>query len=269
MKVRIIAEAGENHLGDRSRMVEMIRMAAASGADFIKFQSYDVDDLAPGVPEETREWILRTQLTAEDHHRLKAEAERSNIAFLSTPVTVRWAELLCEMGLSQVKIASMSLTNEQLLRYVGDSFDEIFLSTGMGSEEEIERALDCLGDRPRVVILHCVSEYPTPDSDASLLSLVRLRGRFARPIGYSDHTIGTTAAIAACALGAEVIEKHFTLDKTLEGTDHICSADPAEMAAIAHGCHRVARMLGVERKEPTSQELKNRTAMRALFQSGR
>ena len=265
MSVRIIAEAGENHLGDPGRMSDMVRLAAASGADFIKFQSYDVDDLAPGAEGETIDWIRKTQLTVDDHGRLKEEADGCGITLLSTPVNVRWATVLRDLGLSTVKLASLSLTDEALLEFAGSNFDEVLLSTGMGVESEIERALEILGERVQVCVLHCVSEYPTPDTHGSLRSITWLRERFGRPVGYSDHTIGTLAALAATALGAEIIEKHFTLDKTLEGSDHICSADPAEMAAIAHGCRRIAAMLGSVEKEPTPQEYENRGVMRSLF----
>jgi sialic acid synthase SpsE len=265
MTVRIIAEAGENHLGDIDRAAEMVRLAAASGADFIKFQSFDERDLAPHVASDTRAWIRRVQLSEDDHHRLHAEAARQGIAFLSTAVNCRWAAILRDLGCRRVKLASLSLTNQALLEYAGRHFDEVFLSTGMGVVEEIDAALAALGSRTRVTLLHCVSQYPTPDRDASLLTVPYLRERFGCSVGYSDHTIGTVACLAACAIGAELIEKHFTLDKTLEGTDHVLSADPAELAVIAHGCRRIAGMLGRRAKQVAAGEAANRDTMRSLF----
>lgn len=265
MKVRVIAEVGENHLGDMNRALEMVRTAAASGADFVKFQSYESGDLLPGVTAEARNWIQRVQLSEGDHHVLRDEADRRGITFLSTALSVRWAALLRDMGCRVVKIASLSLVNRPLLEYVGAHFEEVFLSTGMGDLGEIETALQTVGSRARVTLLHCVSRYPTPDRDASLLTVPFLKKQFDVPIGYSDHTIGTVACMAACALGAELIEKHFTLDKTLEGTDHILSADPAELAEITHGCRRVAMMLGEYGKQLTEGEQASRASMRHLF----
>jgi sialic acid synthase SpsE len=247
------------------RALEMVRSAARSGADFVKFQSYDEDDLSPEVDASTREWVRRVQLSEACHRRLLAEAQAAGISFLSTPVNVHWANFLCDLGLSAVKLASLSLTDEPLLRFAGESFEEVFLSTGMGDVDEIESAVEVVGDRARVTLLHCVSEYPTPDGDASLLSIPFLRERFNRDVGYSDHTIGTTACLAACALGAELIEKHVTLDKTLEGTDHICSADPVEMTEIVQGCRRIGRMMGIRGKTPAPGEVANRNVMRSLF----
>lgn len=265
VNVRIIAEAGENHLGDMNRALDMVRVAAASGADFIKFQSFDESDLSPGVQEDARTWIRRVQLSEADHHRLRTEADRCGITFLSTPVNIRWASFLRDLGCRQVKLASLSLTNRPLLEFVSTTFEEVFLSTGMGSEEETVAAVAALGMCSRVTLLHCVSRYPTPDCDASLLTIQYLHQQFGRPVGYSDHTIGTTACLAACALGAELIEKHFTLDKTLEGTDHVLAADPAELAAIAYGSRRIAAMLGERHKLPRPGELANRETMRGLF----
>ena len=265
MSMRIIAEAGENHVGDMQRAVAMVRIAAKSGADFIKFQSYSVDDLSGGVEAEVRDWIQRVQLSVDDHYALHEEAKQAGITFLSTAVNVHWANLLHEMGCSAVKLASLSLTNERLLNYVSGHFDEVFVSTGMGDTNEVAKAVDILGTKPRVTVLHCVSEYPLPDAHASLRSVTYLQERFGLPTGYSDHTIGTTACIAAAALGAELMETHFTLDKTLEGTDHILSADPAELAEIVHGCNRVAVQLGEPGKTPTSAELDKRSTMRSLF----
>ena len=268
MSLRVIAEAGENHLGDIDRALEMVRRAAGTGADFVKFQSYNVEDLSPETPLEAREWVSRVQLSVDDHGRLRDEAERSGITFLSMAVNVRWATVLQDLGCRAIKLASVSLTNHPLLRFAGEHFDEVFISTGMGNVEEIGEALEAVGDRAKVTVLHCVSMYPVPDEHASLLSMTYLRERFSCSVGYSDHTIGNVACIAACALGAELLEKHFTLDKTLEGTDHILSADPAEMADLVHSCHRVAAQLGTADKHLSEGEMEARVAMRSMFPAG-
>ena len=265
MSIRVIAEAGENHVGDIGRAKAMVHSAAKSGADFVKFQSYSVDDLAPSVDADVREWIGRVQLSEDNHHALHAEAEKAGITFLSTAVNIRWAKLLRDVGCSTIKLASLSLTNEELLTFVGEQFDEVFISTGMGDVDEVARAIDLLGIKPKVTVLHCVSEYPLPDAHASLRSISFLKERFGRPTGYSDHTIGTVACLGAVALGAELIEKHFTLDQTLEGTDHILSADPAELAEIVYGCNRIEAQLGQTAKLPTEEEIEARKIMRSLF----
>lgn len=268
LTIRIIAEAGENHLGDMHRALEMVRLAAANGADFIKFQSFSPDDLNAQADDETRAWVQRVALSEANHQRLFDEAAARGITFLSTAVNVRWAAFLRDLGCHALKLASLSLVNRPLLEFAGTHFDEVFVSTGMGDVEEIGSALEALGPRPRVTVLHCVSEYPLPDTHASLMSIPYMLERFERPTGYSDHTIGTTACIAAAALGAELIEKHFTLDKTLEGTDHILSADPAELAEICQASRRVSVMLGESDKRPGADELKNRDAARRLFVEG-
>lgn len=265
LTIRIIAEAGENHLGDLDRARAMVRSAARIGADFVKFQSYSSEDLAPEVDPEVREWIHRVQLSPDDHDVLYQEAQKTGITFLSTAVNIRWARLLRELGCTTVKLASLSLTNEALIRFVRDEFDQVFISTGMGDVDEVARAIELLGTKPDVTVLHCVSEYPLPDAHASLRTIPFLKTRFNVRIGYSDHTIGTVACIGAAALGAELIEKHFTLDKTLEGSDHILSADPAELAEIVHGCNRIATQLGTEAKVPTAEENDNKQVMRSLF----
>lgn len=265
MSLRVIAEAGENHVGDMDRARRMVEIAADAGADFVKFQSYDGDDLAPSVDDETRRWIERVSLDQADHRTLKKVADEAGIRFLSTPVNVRWAEVLRDLGCPTVKIASLSLTNHDLLDFVGDAFEEVFLSTGMGTLDEIQAALDVLGPEPHVTVMHCVSEYPAPDERANLRSITHLDQELGTSVGYSDHTMGTKACLGAIALGAEVVEKHFTLDKTLEGTDHVLSADPEEMAEITHGGRRIRKMLGTADKTPTEPEKGNREDMRTLF----
>lgn len=262
---RLIAEIGENHLGDTALAAQMVRRAARCGADIVKFQSFDEADLSDDVDAETRDWIKRVQLSEEDQRALKAEAMAAGIQFLSTAVNVRWARFLAELGCPAVKLASLSLANLDLIRFAGENFEEVFISTGMGAEDEIAAALDAVGTKARVTVLHCVSQYPTRDADANLLSVPYLKQRFEVPVGYSDHTIGTEACLAAVALGANLIEKHFTLDKAMEGTDHILSADPRQLSEIAQGISRITAMRGSLGKNPLEGELENRGPMRRLF----
>jgi N,N'-diacetyllegionaminate synthase len=266
--VRFIAEAGENHLGDVDRARIMVQEAAKTGADFVKFQSFSTEDLSPSVDDETRDWIAKVQLDKSTHRDLKRVSEDSGIGFLSTAVNVRWADFLADLGCRAVKLASLSLTNLPLIEHASNVFDEVFISSGMGTLEEIDRALAATSGKAKITLFHCVSQYPTPDDDASLASVSFLRDHASCAIGYSDHTIGTTASIVAVSLGAELIEKHFTLDKTLQGTDHILSADPLEMTEIVRKCSRVGHLMGPGGKEPSAGELQNLSNMRGLFSEG-
>ena len=265
IKPRLIAEIGENHLGDTLLAMKMLNRAARHGADIVKFQSFDEADLSEDVDEETRNWIRRVQLSEADQRALKIEAETAGIQFLSTAVNVRWARFLAELGCPAIKLASLSLANLPLVEFAGENFEEVFISTGMGVEEEIAAAMQAAGSKTRVTILHCVSQYPTRDDDANLLSISYLKERFDVPVGYSDHTIGTEACLAAVALGADLIEKHFTLDKAMEGSDHILSADPRELAEIAQGIDRISAMRGSLRKAPTEAEINQRGTVRSIF----
>lgn len=262
---QLIAEIGENHLGDLALASKMVHKAARHGADIVKFQSFDEFDLSKNVDSDTRCWIRRVQLSESDLRELKAEAEIARVRFLSTAVNIRWAKFLAKLGCSAIKLASLSLTNLDLIQFAGHNFEEVFISTGMGAEDEIAAALDAVGVEAKVTILHCVSQYPTRDVDANLLSVPYLKQRFDVSVGYSDHTIGTDACLAAVALGATLIEKHFTLDKAMEGTDHILSADPRELSEIAQGIQRITAMRGNLGKHPGKGELQNRGPMRELF----
>lgn len=265
---RLIAEIGENHEGDMRLAREMLNQAAHHGADLVKFQSFDEHDLSSDVAEDTRAWIRKVQLSEEDHRTLKGDAERYGVQFLSTAVNIRWAKFLADLGCRTIKLASLSLTNHQLIGFAAENFDEVFISTGMGTEDEIAAAIEVVGTKCSVTILHCVSQYPTRDSDANLLSVPYLRQKFDTSVGYSDHTIGTAACLAAVALGANLIEKHFTLDKAMEGTDHILSADPRELGEIANGIVRISAQLGQSGKNLSAGEVANRDLMRNLFVEG-
>lgn len=251
----IIAEIGENHLGNMEIARDLLKKAAESDVDYVKFQSYKPENFRVNDPE--RKWFRKVFLSDERHFMLKEHATRCGVKFLSSPFSVERARFLCEkLGLKEIKIASGVMQNLPLLDYVNKNVDTVFLSTGMATVTEIKRSVARLNKVRKCYILHCVAQYPCKDKETNLLAIKGLQKEFPDyEIGYSDHTTGYWAAIAAAALGAKVIEKHFTFDKTAkEGTDHILSVDPDELKEMVSGIRRVALMLGKEKKEPTGSE---------------
>ena len=261
----VIAEIGENHLGDMDMARRMIEEAAAAGADIVKFQSYLGSDVPPDDPE--REWFSKVQLPDDMHYEMKSLAEACGVQFMSSPFTVERARLLCEgLGLKRIKIASSEMLNFPLLYYVNQHADTVFLSTGLSTVEEIEQAVSHLGRVQNCHILHCCTQYPTEDHQANLQAITLLRLAFpGYSIGYSDHTLGIDAAVAAVSLGARVIEKHFTLDKNLPGTDHVLSATPTELKEMVQRIRRVEVLLGRPVKQPVPEELEIREFVRGRF----
>ena len=253
-RVLLIAEIGENHLGHLDLARRMIAEAAQAGADIVKFQSYRAQDVHSEDPE--REWFAQVELTDAMHRELLEEAQRNRVEFLSAPFTVERAKFLCEeLGLTRIKIASSEMLNLPLLDYVNERLETVFLSTGMSTLEEVRAAVGHLHRVPQLYLLHCVTQYPPSDGEVNLRAIPTLQSEFLdRSVGYSDHTIGVEAAVAAVALGASVIEKHFTLAKTLPGTDHVLSATPEEFAELVRRVRRVERLLGEGVKQPTPAE---------------
>lgn len=264
-RTTIIAEIGENHVGDWEMAQRMVVEAARAGADIVKFQSYRGVDVADNDPE--REWFQRVELPDEMHLKLARVARENGVEFLSSPFTLERARFLCEkVLLRSIKIASSEMLNRPLLRYVAGRAQTVYLSTGMATLEEVREAVDLLRNVPRVVILHCVTQYPLRDSDANLRAIPGLREAFPwREIGYSDHTIGLLAPVVAVSLGATVIEKHFTLDKGLPGTDHILAVTPDELREMVGMIRATEQLLGAARKEPVEAELAIREAVRSRF----
>lgn len=264
-KTTIIAEIGENHLGDMERARKMIAAAARAGVDMVKFQSYLASEVADTDPE--KEWFAKVQLSDEAHYELKECAEKHGLEFLSAPTSLNRARLLCEgLGLKKIKIASSELLNFPLLDYINQHAETVFLSTGMATLDEIKQSLTHLGKTKTCYILHCVTQYPAKPEEANLHAIITLKSAFPEyHIGYSDHTIGIQAALTAVALGAEVIEKHFTLDKNLPGTDHILSADPDELRQLVTGVREVETLLGSYDKKPTDSEAKIKAFVRSRF----
>lgn len=250
----IIAEIGENHIGDWDLARRMVTEAATAGADIVKFQSYLGSDVADDDPE--KEWFEQVHLPDAMHVELKALAERHGVEFLSTPFTLGRARFLVEeLGLRKIKVASSEMLNLGLLDYLNGRVDTVFLSTGLGTLDEVAEAAGHLADVRDLYILQCTTQYPCPPEEANLATIPTLRARFPEHhIGYSDHTIGTLAPAAAVALGAEVVEKHFTLDRSLPGTDHVLSVTPDELRELVGLVRGVEALLGSTVKAPTPSE---------------
>ena len=261
----IIAEIGENHLGNMDMAKVMIEQAADAGADIVKFQSYRGVDVSETDPE--REWFGEVELSEEDHRDLMAYAEQHGIDFMSSPFSIERARLLCEgLGLKRIKIASSEMTNHRLLDYVNAHADTVFLSTGLATLDEVRESVSHLADVKDVYVLHCVTQYPCDDGDANLLAIRALQTGFPdHKIGYSDHTIGLAAPLAAVGMGAQVIEKHYTLAKSLPGTDHILSVDPGEFREMVAEIRRLETMLGSGEKTPRASEMEIRDMVRGRW----
>lgn len=275
----IIAEAGVNHNGDMSLARQLVDAAADAGADLVKFQTFRADSLvttsarkaeyqiSASTTEESQHAMLRRlELTREMHEELISRCAEQGIGFFSSGFDLNSVDLLIELGIDCFKIPSGEITNLPYLRHVGRHGKQIFLSTGMAVLGEIEAALDALqlAGTPRalITVLHCTTEYPTPMADVNLRAMISLRDAFGVAIGYSDHTAGIEVAIAAVALGATVIEKHFTIDRTLPGPDHKASLEPAELKAMVHSIRNIESALGDGVKRLSSTESRNKLIAR-------
>jgi len=286
MKTLIIAEAGVNHNGSLEMARQLVASAAAAGADVVKFQSFVTSKIisreAPkaeyqrgttGDDESQYEMVRKLELSRSDHEALIEECRSHGIAFLSTAFDTDSFDMLVELGVDQVKIPSGELTNLPLLRYVTRLGKPVILSTGMAGLGEIEAAMDIIEragtPRNRIVVLHCTTEYPTPMEDVNLRAMLSLRQAFGVEVGYSDHTRGIEVSIAAVALGATVIEKHFTLDRNLPGPDHQASLEPHELKAMVDAIRNIERALGDGIKRPSPSEQKNRPIARKSLVASR
>lgn len=255
MSCIIIAEVGENHLGDMDIAKKLIKDAAEAGADYVKFQSYKPENFRKDDPE--YKWFKKVALSDDDHFVLRDCAKKHKIKFLSSPICLERARFLCEtLGLQEIKIASGVMLNSGLLQYVNIHAKKVFLSTGMATLDDIDYALTYLKSIKDIFILHCVTQYPCKDEEANLRAITTLKQKFPKhTIGYSDHAVGTEACLAAVALGAQVIEKHFTFDKKAkEGTDHILSVTADELKEMIKHIRRIEAQLGSPEKEPTESE---------------
>lgn len=264
----IIAEIGENHVGDWELARKMLVSAAEAGADVVKFQSYLGADVARDDPD--REWFTQVQLPDRVHFELKALAEEHGVEFLSSCFSLERARFLVEeLGLRQMKVASSEMLNLPLLDYLNGRVSTVFLATGLATLDEISEAVAHLPDVADLCIMQCTTQYPCPDDEANLSVITTLRQAFPGcRIGYSDHTLGILAPVVAVALGAEVIEKHFTTDKSLPGTDHVLSTTPEELREMKAQIAVVRRLLGSAHKAPTQGERAIRDFVRSRWCSG-
>ncbi|MDC7700853.1 N-acetylneuraminate synthase [Vogesella indigofera] len=280
MKTLIIAEAGVNHNGDMALARQLIAAAAAAGADLVKFQTFqarkivaasapkaDYQKQTTGANESQLEMIRKLELSRANHEMLIAECKKHGIGFFSTAFDQDSLALLSELGcLEMVKIPSGELTNLPLLREISRLGKPTLLSTGMANLADIEAAIEAIeaNGTPRslITILHCTTEYPTPMEEVNLRAMLSIRQAFGVEVGYSDHTPGIEVPIAAVAMGARVIEKHFTLDRNLPGPDHRASLEPGELAAMVCGIRNIEQALGDGIKRPSPSELKNKPIAR-------
>ena len=258
----IIAEAGENHLGDMELAKKMIDLSKTSGADYVKFQYYNANNCSNDDPE--KEWFKKVQLDFDKIKYLYNYANEKNIDFLCTPWDAQKADDLFSIGIKDMKIASFHITDIEILKLINERGRKVFMSTGMSSLEEIDTAVKIV-NKVDLYLLHCVSEYPLPEENVNLKAMDFLRERYDCKVGYSDHTLGILAPLTAVARGADAIEKHITISKTYFGTDHILSADPAELKLLVEYTRRVEVILGKEEKRMTEKEIKAQQFLRNRF----
>jgi len=275
----IIAEAGVNHNGDMTMARQLIDEAARAGADLVKFQTFSANRLVTrtatkaeyqtqttDIKESQHEMLRRLELSADMHKELVAHCAARNIGFFSTAFDIESIDLLVSLGQDHFKIPSGELTNLPYLRRIGRLGQAVILSTGMATLGEIEAAIDALEQagtpRDNITVLHCTTEYPTPMTEVNLRAMQCIQHAFRLDVGYSDHTPGIEVAIAAVAMGASVIEKHFTLDCNLPGPDHKASLEPEGLMAMVAAIRNIEVALGDGIKRLTRSEDRNKPVMR-------
>lgn len=275
-KTIIIAEAGVNHNGDLNNAFKLVDAAVDAGVDYIKFQTFKADKLVSKNAKKADYQIQNTknsedsqlsmlrklELSHEDHDKLIAYCKERNINFFSTAFDLDSLEYLKDIGLDLVKIPSGEITNLPYLRKAAKLFNKVILSTGMSTMEDISAAVQVFKnegiENDQITILHCNTEYPTPMVDVNLKAMLAIEKEFGTEIGYSDHTLGIEVPTAAVALGAKIIEKHFTLDNKMEGPDHAASLEPQELKAMVSAIRNIEQAIsGSGLKEPSESERKN------------
>lgn len=273
-KITIIAEAGVNHNGDLNLAKKLVQEAAYAGADYVKFQSFDTEDIVTKDAKQASyqekntktkqsqyDMLKKLELDKRAHIELIKECEKCGINFLSTAFDLKNIELLNELGLEIFKIPSGEITNLPYLKAIAKLNKKVFMSTGMSNLAQIQEALDILykygTKRKNITLLHCNTQYPTPFEDANLKAMLTLKEAFKLDVGYSDHTQGISVALGAAALGALVIEKHFTLDKSMQGPDHKASLEPCELRAMIKGIREIEMALGDGIKRISKSEKEN------------
>lgn len=268
-KCLIIAEAGVNHNGDVNLAMRLCDAAKAAGADVVKFQTWKTEDIVTknvaqaeyqkdntGVQESQFDMLKRLELTQAEFRQVKEHCDKIGITFASTADDASSLDFLISLGIPFIKVGSGEIGNVSYLRYMGSKNLPIILSTGMSSLSDIDISIQALkdGGATEITLLHCTTSYPCVFENVNLNAMNTIREAFKLPVGYSDHTLGSTVAVAAVAMGATVLEKHFTLDKNMEGPDHKASADPDEFKAYVKAIRDIEAALGDGRKVPTGVE---------------
>jgi len=270
----IIAEAGVNHNGSLKLAKKLIECAVTAEADFVKFQTFITENCITKNAEKAEyqhssisddetqfEMIKKLELDRASHEVLLEHCEKKGIRFLSTAFDHDSIDLLAELSIPLYKIPSGEITNLPYLRHIGRMGKPIIMSTGMATLDEVRDALSILleagAKKDKITILHCNTEYPTPMEDVNLKAMLTIRDEWGVNVGYSDHTLGIEIPIAAAAMGATVIEKHFTLDRTLPGPDHRASLEPDELKAMVDAIRNIERAIGNGVKQPSPSETKN------------
>ncbi|GET45276.1 N-acetylneuraminate synthase [Capnocytophaga felis] len=279
-KILIIAEVGVNHNGDIKKAKKLVDIAFEAGVDYVKFQTFkaeklvtkstqraDYQDKNTGDNDSQFEMLKKLELSENMHNELIAYCNQKGIQFLSTGFDSESLELLRKLGIKIAKIPSGELTNLPYLRKSAQLFEEVILSTGMADIQEIKNAVSVLIKngiaKDKITVLHCNTEYPTPMEDVNLKAMLHIQNELRVKVGYSDHTLGIEVPVAAVALGATVIEKHFTLDKNLPGPDHKASLEPNELKAMVEAIRNIEKAVGGSGvKEPSPSEIKNKPIAR-------
>jgi N,N'-diacetyllegionaminate synthase len=270
----IIAEAGVNHNGDLELAKRLIEVAAEAGADIVKFQKFHAESIvsrkatkaeyqikSTGSEETQLQMIKKLELDLDAHRMLMAHAHKNKIRFLSSPFDMESIDELHELGIDIFKIPSGEITNLPFLKKIGSFNKKVILSTGMSDMSEIEAAMQVLmkagTTKNNISVLHCNTEYPTPFGDVNLKAMLSMKEKLGVETGYSDHTTGIEVPVAAVALGATIIEKHFTLDKNMQGPDHAASLSPTELKDMVSAIRNIEAALGDGIKKPSASEAKN------------
>ena len=277
MHTFIIAEAGPNHNGDFETALRLVDAAKRAGVDCVKFQTFVSEELiskraekaeyqkkTTGADESQYEMLKKLELSFDQFRELKKYCEETEIMFLSTPFDIPSVHFLQELDIAFWKIPSGEITNFPYLVEIAKTHKDVVMSTGMSEMEEIAAAIKVLRENGagRISLLHCNTEYPTPFEDVNLRAMDTLRDAFDVPVGYSDHSLGISVPIAAAARGAQIIEKHFTLDKNMVGPDHKASLEPQELCDMVSAIRNIEKALGSAEKKPSASEKKNMAVAR-------
>ena len=281
----VIAEAGVNHNGSRELALELVNVAAKAGADAVKFQTFKADSLVNKVAVKAQyqsdntgegsqlDMLKKLEMSVELHHELIQRCRELNLEFMSTAFDEESLDFLIANGMKRVKVPSGEITNLPFISFIASKNIPIILSTGMSTLEEIIEAVEIISNKRKelgykdsldsmLTILHCTSNYPAKYNDVNLNAMTTIRNKLLLPVGYSDHTMGSVVSIGAVALGATVIEKHFTISRDMEGPDHKASLEPSELTEFISGLRYMNTALGSSDKQPSDSELPVRELVR-------